>query len=96
MPPGSSCAGGLNLAPKFLNRRHSLPRYSRPRIVGRVPFRGEIANSVHGPQFLAPVVPAQHRAGPRPARRRMLFSEAATCSWTSYFHDAYAPSSTGP
>ena len=23
-------------------------------------------------------------------RRQMLFSEAVTCSWTPYFHDAYA------
>ena len=27
-----------------------------------------------------------------PDRRRMLFSQAVTCSWTPYFHDAYAPS----
>jgi len=25
-----------------------------------------------------------------PDRRRMLFSQAVTCSWTPYFHDAYA------
>ena len=26
-----------------------------------------------------------------PDRRRMLSSQAATCSWTPYFHDAYVP-----
>jgi hypothetical protein len=46
-PSRSSCSRGYTFP---LIRRHTPPRYSRPRIVGRVPFRGEIANSVHGPQ----------------------------------------------
>ena len=42
------------LSPRFFRHRHTYPRYSRPRIVGPASFRREIANSVHGPQFLAP------------------------------------------
>jgi hypothetical protein len=35
-------------------RRYATPWYSRPRIIGPVPFCWTIANSVRGPQFLAP------------------------------------------
>ena len=55
MPPGSSCAGGLNFSPQnFSPADIPHPWYSRPRIVGPAAFCVPIANSVHGPEFAAP------------------------------------------
>jgi hypothetical protein len=47
-------------------RRYATPWYSSPRFVGPAPFREDIANSAHDPQFPAPDGLALHRAGPRP------------------------------
>ncbi len=41
------------------------PWYSRPRIMGPVPFQKDIANSVRGPQFLAPDRLLLHSTAPR-------------------------------
>ena len=75
-------------------RRYATPWYSSPRFVGPAPFREDIANSAHDPQFPAPGGSCTPPRRPRPDRRQMLFSKALTCSWTPYFHDAYAPTET--
>ena len=45
---------GFNFSPKVSHPPTYPPWYSRPRIMGPAAFHVPIANSVHGPQFLAP------------------------------------------
>ena len=81
---------GLNLSPRILHPPTPPLWYSRHRTTGPAPFQNGMASSVDDPKFPASGGSCTPPRRSPPDRRQMLFSEAATCSWTPYFHDAYA------